>query len=130
MRFINSVAVLVLGFLLVVPSVSFAAEAPTGFRDLKWGSPPSAGLKKFSGPTSEGITIYVPASGKTLSPLFGSPVAEEAYFFSNNKFYSGSVWFDGPANFEKVKTALAKAYGLPSFANETINLWKWKWPGS
>jgi hypothetical protein len=130
MRFINSVAVLVLGFLLIVPTVSLAAEPPTGFRDLKWGSSPSASLKKFSGPTSDGITMYVPASGKTPPPLFGTPVAEEAYSFSRGKFYSGSAWFDGQANFEKLKTALVKAYGQPSFANEKMNLWKWKWPRS
>ena len=130
MRFINSVAVLVLGFLLVVLSISFAAEIPTGFRGLKWGSPPSSHLKKISGPTSDGTTMYVPALGKTPSPLFGTPVAEEAYSFSNGKFYCGNAWFDGQVNFERVKTALIKAYGQPSFANETINLWKWKWPGS
>lgn len=122
--------VLILGFLLADPVMSSAAEPPNGFRNLKWGSSPSASLKKFSGPTSDGITMYVPASGKAPSPMFETPVAEEAYSFSNGKFYSGSAWFDGRGNFEKVKAALLKTYGQPSFANEKMNLWKWKWRGN
>lgn len=127
MRF-NSLAVLVLGFLLVAPAVSGAAEPPNGFRNLRWGSSPSASLKKYSGPTSDGITMYIPASGKNPLPLFEAPVAEEAFSFSKGKFYSGSAWFDGQGTLEMVKATLVKAYGQPSFANEKMNLWKWKWP--
>ena len=122
--------VLILGFLLLAPVVSSAAEPPDSFRNLKWGSAPSAALKKYSGPTSDGITMYVPASGKAPSSLFETPVAEELYSFANGKFYSGSAWFDGPANFEKVKAALIKAYGQPLFANAKLQLWKWKWQGN
>lgn len=127
MRF-NNVAVLFLVLLLATPAISGAAEPPTGFRNFNWGSSPSASLKKISGP-SDGITIYVPASGKALAPLFEVPVAEEAYSFSKGKFYSGSAWFDGHGNFEKVKAALVKAYGQPAFINDKLALWKWKWPG-
>ena len=105
-------------------------EPPNGFRSIKWGSSPSASLKKYSGPTSDGITMYVPASSKALSSLFETPIAEELYSFANGKFYSGSAWFDGPANFEKVKAVLLKTYGQPSFANEKLSLWKWKWLGN
>jgi len=124
----KSAVVLILGFLLVAPVVSGATETPNGFRNIEWGSSPNASLKNFSGPTSDGITIYVPASGKTPPPLFEVPVAEEAYCFSEDKFYSGCAWFDGQGNFEKVKEALLKAYGQPSFVNEKMTLWKWKWP--
>ena len=125
----KSVAVLILWFLLFASAVSGAAEPPNGFRNLKWGSAPSASLKKFSDPTSDGTTMYVPASGKTPLPLFEVPVAEEAHLFSKGKLFSGMAWFDGQGNFEKVKAALFKAYGQPSFANEEINFWKWKWAG-
>ena len=127
---LKSSVVLILGFLLVAPIMSSAAEPPNGFRNLKWGSSPNASLKKFSGPTSDGITIYAPVSGKAPSHLFDTPVAEEAYFFSNGKFFSGSAWFDGRGNFEKVKTALFRTYGQPSFVNEKNKLWKWKWQGN
>jgi len=125
---LNSAIVLVLGFLLAIPAISSAAEPPNGFRILKWGSSPDAGLKKYSGPTSDGITMYVPASGQALAPLFEVPIAEEAYSFSKGKFYSGSAWADGQGNFEKLKSALTKTYGQPTFTSEKLNLWKWKWP--
>jgi hypothetical protein len=103
---------------------------PDGFRSLKWGSSPNVSVKKYSGPTFDGVTMYVPASDKAPSPMFKVPVAEEAYSFSNGKFYSGSAWFDGRGNFEKVKSVLFATYGPPSFSNEQIQLWKWKWQGT
>lgn len=105
-------------------------KPPESFRNLKWGSSPNGGLKKFSGPTSEGITMYVPLSGNAPSPMFEVPVAEELYSFANGKLYSGNAWFDGRENFERVKAALIKTYGQPSFTNEQIHFWKWTWPGS
>ena len=49
---------------------------PGNFRGLKWGSSPNASLKKYSGPTFDGITGYVQVTGKTPSPLFETPVVE------------------------------------------------------
>ena len=126
---LKSIVALILTFLLVAPVISSAAEPPDGLRNLMWGSSPSASLKKVSGPTSDGITMYLPASEKAPSSLFEAPVAEEGYSFVHGKFYSGSVWFDGRGNFEKVKAVLLKTYGHPSFANEKMNLWKWRWQG-
>jgi hypothetical protein len=88
---------------------------PTGFRNFNWGSSPSASLKLYSGPTDDGTTVYVPTSGKSQGPLFDLPVAEDVYSFSNGKFFSGSAFIDGQGNFEKVKTALYKLYGKPTF---------------
>ncbi len=111
-------------------SILDAAGPPKGFRSLKWGAAPVATLKKVTGPTSDGTTMYVPASGKVLPSLFSLPVAEEAYSFTKGKFFSGSAWLDGRATFEKMKAALMKEYGQPSFSNERLYLWKWKWPRS
>jgi len=124
----KSIAVLILWFLLFTSAVSRAAEPPNGFRNFKWGSAPNASLKKLSNPTAD-ISMYARASGKPPLSLFDVPVAEEAYSFSKGKFFSGEAWFDGQENFEKVKAALFNAYGQPSFANEGMNLWKWKWSG-
>lgn len=103
-------------------------EPPSGFRTTKWGAHPTGGLKKLTGPTSDGTSIYVPFSGKKPQPLFDIPVAEEAYSYTRGKFFSGSAWLDGQVNLEKMKGALSKAYGPPLFANEQRYLWKWKWP--
>ncbi len=102
-------------------------EPPTGFMDFKWGAPPSGKLKKTT-TNPDGTTMYVPAAGNKLAPLFGLVVAEEAYVFSNNKFYSGSAWLDGNDNFDKMKSILTKKFGKPSFVNESMYLWKWGWP--
>jgi len=118
-------------FLISFLSVSVSAatpEPPSGFRTTKWGAPPAGGLKKLMGPTSDGTSMYVPSSGKKPQPLFDIPVAEEAYSYTMGKFFSGSAWLDGQANLEKMKVALSKVYGPPSFANEQSYLWKWKWP--
>jgi hypothetical protein len=110
-------------------SVSSATpEPPKGFRTLKWGAAPSGGLKKLMGPTSDGTSMYTPAPGKKLPPFFDIPVAEEGYSFTRGRFFSGSVWLDGQPNLEKMKTALSKEYGPPTFANEQSYIWKWKWP--
>jgi hypothetical protein len=64
------------------------------------------------------------------APLFGVAVAEEGYFFSNGRLYSAMAWLDGEENFIRIKAALTKAFGRPTFANEQGRLWKWKWSGS
>ncbi len=109
--------------------VAHAAAPPTGFRNFKWGAAPSGKLKKLVD-HPDGTTLYVPAAGKQPAPLYGLPVAEEAFMFSNGKFFSGSAWLKGKDTFDKMKATLEKEFGKPAFANESINLWKWKWAGS
>jgi hypothetical protein len=111
--------------LLLFVSIAKADGPPTGFRDFKWGSVPRASLKKFSGPTDDGLTLYVPARAKTPAPLFDIPVTEEDYSFSHGKFYSGDAYLDGEINLQKMKAALIKTFGQPSFANESLKMWKW-----
>lgn len=130
MRFVSVIA-----FVLFVCFTSFAVfaaagEPPKGFRTATWGSAPMGGLKKITGPTSDGTSLYVSAKGKTVQPFFEVPAAEEAYSYSNGKFFSGSVWLDGQENLERMKIALSKAYGSPTFSNEKLSIWKWKWPDS
>lgn len=129
MRLQSFVGILLVLFLFA-PTMSSAADPPDGFRYLKWGASPTTGLKKFFGPTSDGTTLYIQAPGKAPAPMFKAPVAEELFSFSHSKFYRGNAWFDGSGNFEKVKAALFSTYGRPSFVNEKLYLWKWKWPGN
>lgn len=118
------IAAMMIAFL----SVSAWADTPTGFRELKWGSSPPRSLKKLAD-NGGGLTVYTPAAGTVPAPLFGLPVAEEAYEFSKLRFYSGSAWLDGRENFGKAKEALTKLYGPPTFSNQASELFKWRWPG-
>jgi len=127
---INSIVVAVLGFLLLGSAVASPADAPKGFRHLTWGASPSQHLKKIPAPPTGGITLYQPRPGKPLPPLFKVPVAEEAYSFSNGKFFGASAWLDRKENFEKITTALIKTYGQASVTDERKNLKIWKWPDS
>lgn len=131
MRDMRIAKTIIVAFLISFLSVAVSAampEPPSGFRATKWGASPAGGLKKLMGPTSDGTSMYVPSPGKKPQPLFDVHVAEEAYSYTRGKFYSGSAWLDGQANLEKMKAALSKVYGPPSFANEQSYLWKWKWP--
>jgi hypothetical protein len=113
---------------LLVLTVSTKAEGPpTGFRRFKWGSPPTAALKKIMGPT-HGVTMYVRFDAKNLAPLFKIPVAEEDYSFSHNKFFQGDAYLDGELNFPRMKAVLIAKFGNPSFVNEALSVWKWRWP--
>lgn len=106
------------------------ADAPAGFRSLKWGDPPSPDMRRFTGPTGESPNLYVPASSTSLAPFLGVPVSEEMYSFSENRFCSGTVWIDGLANHEAIRRNVARAYGPPSFSNEDRAFWKWEWQSS
>ena len=118
-------------FVIFLFSVTFVVaatgEPPTGFRNFKWGAPPRSGLKKMMGPTDEGLTMYIPLAKKP-EPLFDIPVAEEDYSFVHGRFYQGEAYFDGEQNLQRMKAALVKAFGNPSFTNESLKIWKWKWP--
>jgi hypothetical protein len=121
-------ALLALPIVAFSPRIAVASEAPTGFRNLKWGAGVPAGLRRLTGPTSEGLSIYAPQSGQKLQPFLDLPVAEESYSFKNGRFYSGSVWLDGLAAFEKIRATFTTAYGKPTFSNPKLELYKWKWP--
>ena len=116
---------------LLIFSVSvLAADPPSGFRNGKWGSVPAASLKKYSGPTTDGTSIYVPQEENKSAPFLGVPVNKELYMFSNGKLYGGSVFLEGRENFDAMKVALIKLYGQPAFANDRTEIYKWKWPNT
>jgi hypothetical protein len=124
---IRLVFAIALVLLFSTNSIAAPGEPPTGFRNFKWGAPPRSGLKKFMGPTDEGLTMYVPVSKKP-EPLFDIPVAEEGYSFIHGKFYQGNAYIDGEPNLQRMKASLVKAFGNPSLTNESLKIWKWKWP--
>jgi hypothetical protein len=127
MRQVLTTTALIVSFVFL-PSHARAEQStpPKGFRNYVWGVAPSNDLKKVSGPT-DGVTMLVPAGSKKPVSLFDVPVAEEAFYFSNGKFYQGDAWLDGKGNFDKMIVALTKQYGPPSVASPAISQWKWKW---
>jgi hypothetical protein len=117
------------GILAIVFSANLSAgafEPPNGFLGMRWGEPPAQSIK-IIGPSGEGTAMYAPNSVKPTQFL-GLQVKEEAYFYNNGRFYSGSVWLEGQENFARMKAALFKKYGYPTFANDKLFLWKWQWP--
>jgi hypothetical protein len=52
----------------------------------------------------------------------------EVYSFLHGKFYQGDAFLDGTPNLENMKAALVNAFRNPSFANENLKIWRWKWP--
>ena len=109
-------------------AIAATEQPPTGFRNYKWGTTRHSGLKRIMEPTDEGLTMYVPATPKKPDPMFDIPVIEEDYSFVHGKFYSGDVYLDGEANLQKMKAALIKNFGNPTFTNDNLKVWKWKWP--
>src|SRR5260370_12422317 len=105
-----------------------AGEPPAGFRTFKWGSHPRSGLKKITD-TGDGLTMYIPTAAAKL-PLFDLPIAGEDYSFSKGKFYSGEAYLDGEANLQKMKAALTKPFGTPSFLTKSLRLCQRKRPNS
>jgi|SRR5712671_6323241 len=119
---------IVIFLLFVTVAIAAIGEPPTGFRNFKWGAPPRNGLKRIMEPTDEGLTMYTLPGTKKPEPLFDIPVAEEDYAFVHGKFYEGDAYLDGEPNLLKMKNVLIQAFGNPSFTNENLKIWKWKWP--
>jgi hypothetical protein len=59
--------------------------------------------------------------------MFDIPVREEDYAFVHGKFYQGNAYLDEP-NVQKMKATLISKFGNPTFVNERLKLYQWKWP--
>lgn len=120
-------------------------SAPQGFGTISWGASPGSELQNQSTAITGDISVYRLATNTRPRPLFGVPVAEEAYTFYKDRFFSGSAWLDGDENFKRIKAALTKRYGEPakqvagydrrSTTNEPQrsaykDMWVWQWPDS
>lgn len=117
--------ILAIAFSAIVHAGAF--EPPKGFLGMRWGEAPPAQSIKIMGRSEEGTAMYGPNSVKPTQFL-GLQVKEEAYFYNNGRFYSGSVWIEGQENFARMKAALFKKYGYPTFTNDKLFIWKWQWP--
>ena len=108
--------------------VNISAKPPTGYRNFEWGSPPRAGFRMVMEPTDEGVAFYTVLASKTPESLFDLPVAEEAYTFVYGKFCAGNAFLEGETNFQKMKSTLVNKFGNPTFANENLRTYTWRWP--
>src|SRR4051812_7549021 len=104
MRFVSVTIFSAVACLLGLSTPSLAAEPPSGFRDLLWGSSPPVGWKKMTGRIDQ-VAMYVTRSKKPR-PLFNVPITKEAYLFSHGRFFSATAWSDGRDNFMKIAAAL------------------------
>ncbi len=101
-------------------------NCPEGFRHLVWGNPaPKSGLKMVA--DNDGVQMFIPDPPSIPEPLFGIPIAEESFSFSYGRFYKGDLWFDGKANFKRMRAALTEHYGPAQEFLPKVSLWKWKW---
>ena len=103
------------------------SRQPDGYRSMKWGDPPSAGMRLFSENSTDNLTLY---KSEEYPAFLGLPIAEEMYGFTNGKLYQGQVWLDGVERSHEARVRISALYGPPSFANEYKHLWKWKWQDS
>ena len=100
-------------------------QAPTEFRGLKWGAAPTKSLKSVGG----GV-VWTTRNQNGLPPYLGIAVAQDAYLFDNNKLYGGQLFFNGADTLDKLKAVLIEQFGLPDFANEARQIYKWRWAAS
>jgi hypothetical protein len=108
--------------------VSASAPPPPDFRGVKWGSRPALWMTRIGGPSGANKLSTWKNSKKSKSPPFMNvPVAEEDYFFENNKLFAGEMFIDGAENFETLKTALRKALGTPTSSDDRLQIYKWQW---
>ncbi|MBI4461188.1 MAG: hypothetical protein HY648_14165 [Acidobacteria bacterium] len=122
--------ILFLTFAVRGPANAATGKAPAEFRGIKWGGTTTNNktIKRLSGPTGADKLEVWTATTKQPALFLGIPVAEEAYLLTRGKLFSGQLFIDTEANFGKVKDELTKLYGKPDFANESLKLYKWKWP--
>jgi len=67
---------------------------------------------------------------QSVPPIFGVPVSEQVFEWSNQKFWMGEVFiYDYHADdLAKLRDALVNRYGKPTFANEQVHMTRWAWP--
>lgn len=120
--------VMALMLFAVASGNSWAASGnpPAGYGEKKWGTKSTAGLKKVTGPTSDGTSLYT--NTKPPQPLHGISIREESYSYTHGKLYNASAYLASKADLIRMKEALMKAHGSPDFSNDSKGIWKWKWP--
>lgn len=106
-RILPRMFLLALAFLFSQPG--WTAETPNGFHDITWGTPLS-GLTGMVVTDNSGPVKYYRRTGDQLK-LGEATLEQLSYGFTNGKFYSVLIEFNGRSNFEKAKTHLHSTYG-------------------
>jgi tetratricopeptide (TPR) repeat protein len=70
------------------------------------------------------------AQRQNVPPIFDVPVSEQAFTWSEGKFWMGEVYIYDytESDLAKLNAALINQYGQPTFKNEQVHLTKWTWP--
>ena len=102
------------------------SPAPTNFAGKRWRSRPTPDLKVFMPTTQDGLSLFVPRHKP--KPFEGLPVSEEDFQFDHQKLYGGDIYIDGGEKNEKLaKDTIVRIYGPPTFVNEDLHIYRWKW---
>lgn len=104
-----------------------SGDAPKGFRDRVWGSQSTLGLKLHARNSNKISTYTLPADQRP-QPIFGVPIREEIYSYSDGRMFNGIAYFSGQDSLLTLRDALINAYGKPDVANDEQQLWRWQWP--
>ncbi len=98
---------------------------PNGFRHVKWGEQLRVQLSRnIPAPRVMESPCVCRLRGKHCCRFLTFQLQKNSIHSRTADFLAetGGL-FDGRANFEKIKVALFKTYGQPSFTNEKIDLW-------
>lgn len=112
----------------IAPVMAFepTSRPPTGAHGLRWGAAVPKGWKQVSTTTKDGLSTF---SNPEPAPSWeGIEVRGEALQFEHGKLYSGLLFFSGEPTLERLRTALVRIYGKPTFVNAAMPLYKWHWP--
>lgn len=112
--------------LVPVMALEPTAAPPSGVRGLRWGSSVPKGWKQVSTTTRDGISTF--SNPNPAAPWEGIEIRSEALQFEYGKLYSGLLFFTGESTLERLRTALVRLYGKPTFSNPAMPLYKWHWP--
>jgi len=119
----KKLAIATLIILAVVINTAFAFQnEPDGFRDLKWGDPPTGDMRYQL--SIQGDKIYNRADDKMQ--LGNVKLTTINYFFYQGRFYVVDLWFDGKENYDLVKTLCRGMFGETTSEE---GLYKFTWGG-
>ena len=119
MKKIAVVAVLVMTLLSLGMAFAFENE-PEGFRDLKWGDPPTEKIEGLIELAGRG-KVYIRPSDKLY--LGDAQLRTIWYSFYQDKFMRVSLYFKGKHNYDLLETICRERYGEET----TSELYKLYW---
>jgi hypothetical protein len=119
--------ILLIAFILILANISIAADGPTGFGGLTWGTKFSTVREEFvhsrTNPSLGGIEYYMRKNGEMT--IAEAKLDRIEYGFWQDKFCAVKFYFSGNTNFSLLKRALFKRFGPGTQPNDFIEAYFW-----